>query len=451
LKAARSVLFVAPSAYGLGGLATWLDYLVPALEERGWIARLGLVSGRRHHRPDKYLELHRFDSPLTAHCDTDTPVGRRLALEKLLREANPDVVVSVNIPDVIVAANSLRATAGPDLKVVMSVHGIERHLYADMHRYRDAIDGVICTNRLACALSESMGEIPQGRVYYAACGVELPKRVPEERAMDQLRVVYSGRLETPQKRSLDLIEVVGNLRQRGVPYHLDVVGDGPDREALAELLEPEVQARRVTMHGFLPAEVLHSTVYASADVMLVTSEWETGPIVAWEAMAHDICLVSSRYVGSVLEGALQHGVNAMLFPVGDTATATSVLESLVQNAGLRSTLRQGGDRLVKERYSQKISADSWSDALIEVLAGAPRSAVSLPVPGVRGRLDRLFGAERGEIIRRVFGTRRSTTGDPGGEWPHSHSAAVSDEAFWQAARRADSASESREEASFWPA
>jgi glycosyltransferase involved in cell wall biosynthesis len=333
----------------------------------------------------------------------------------------------------------------------MSVHGIERHLYADMRRYRDAIDGVICTNRLACALSETLGEIPGGRVYYAACGAELPMRVPRGGTANPLRIVYSGRLETPQKRSMDLVKIVGGLRQRGVPFHLDVVGDGPDHEALAMRLEPEVKAGRVSMHGFLPASILHEFVYPSADVMLVTSEWETGPIVAWEAMAHGICLVSSRYVGSVREGALRHGANAMLFPVGDTDAATSALERVAIDADLRSILRQGGKRLVEERYCREVSADAWSGALSGVLALQARPAASLPVPSTRGRLDRLFGTERGESIRSILRLSHSAAGDPGGEWPHSHSDAANDGAFWLAARQADAASEFRNGEDSWPA
>jgi len=44
-----SLLFVAPSAYPLGGLATWLDYLVPGLRDKGWKVTIGLTAGQFHN------------------------------------------------------------------------------------------------------------------------------------------------------------------------------------------------------------------------------------------------------------------------------------------------------------------------------------------------------------------------------------------------------------------
>lgn len=54
-----SVLFIAPSAYLYGGLATWLDYLVPGLENSGWDITVGLVAGK-HHSAGAYLKQHPF-------------------------------------------------------------------------------------------------------------------------------------------------------------------------------------------------------------------------------------------------------------------------------------------------------------------------------------------------------------------------------------------------------
>ncbi len=42
------LLVVAPSAYPLGGVATWLDDLVPGLERAGWRVTVGLTAGRHH-------------------------------------------------------------------------------------------------------------------------------------------------------------------------------------------------------------------------------------------------------------------------------------------------------------------------------------------------------------------------------------------------------------------
>ena len=66
----RRLLFVAPSAYPLGGVATWLDYLLPGLEEQGWEPSLGLVAGK-HHDPVRYLAAHPLQRAVSIHNPTD--------------------------------------------------------------------------------------------------------------------------------------------------------------------------------------------------------------------------------------------------------------------------------------------------------------------------------------------------------------------------------------------
>lgn len=435
----RSVMFVAPSAYLLSGLATWLDYLLPALQQRGWDATLALVSGRKHHLPAPYLREHPNANYIAVHTDSDTPVGRRLALEAALLKLRPDIAVSVNIPDLFVAINRLRQRVEIETRAVMSVHGIEHYLYADILGYRDVLDGVICTNRLSCALAVALGEIDLGRVLYASYGVMTTERAPViQHDASKLRIVYSGRIETPQKRCMDLAEIAKNLRLRGVPFQMDIVGDGPDREKLADALHGEIARGEVVMHGYLPAAELRARIYAAADAMIITSSWETGPIVAWEAMAQGIGVVSSRYVGHGQEAALEHGVNAMLFDIGDTHAAAEALERLWRQSDLRTALQVGGSRLVESRYSVQASTAGWEQALGDVAARSPMPHAALPSPRTNGRLDRWVGVELAEQLRRVLRVNAPPAGDPGGEWPHANNSAASDAEFWECARMHDS-------------
>lgn len=432
-----SVVFFAPSAYLLSGLASWLDYLIPELGKRGWDARLCLVSGRRHHLPTPYLADHPAKNALVAHCETDTPVGRRRAIEKVLLQVEPDMAISVNIPDLFVALNNLRGTGKEKSRGILSVHGIERFLYSDMQRFRNIMDGVVCTNRLARALSTSLGAVSADRVLYAPYGVRERAHSATRKLADRLNIVYCGRLETPQKRCLDLVGIVAGLHARGVPFKLDVVGDGPDRPQLQALLEKEIAEGSVVMHGYLPSEDLNARIYPDAHVLLLTSFWETGPIVIWEAMAHGVCVVSSRYVGSGREQALEDGSNALLFDIGDADAAARSLERLWREADLRQTLIEGGERLVEQRYSIEASVEAWDRALRQVLEWKPAAAVGLTAPPARGRLDRLCGPEHAESLRLWLGMKSPLASDPGGEWPHSHSGASSDESFWELARDCD--------------
>jgi len=431
------VLFVAPSAYVLSGLATWLDYLVPELAGYGWDARLALVSGPRHHRPGQYLAAHPAERVAIAHCETGTAEGRSRALLRLLDEVQPDIAVSVNIPDLFVAINRQRQARRPGPHAVMSVHGIEAHLYADARRYRQVIDAVICTNRLSCALAGSLGGVDPRRTLYSAYGVRQPEWAEPVEAGERLRIVYSGRLETEQKRAGDLVGIARALQGRGVPFRLEIVGDGPDRDSLENALRAEIAAGSVHFHGHVPLEELKARIYPSAQALLITSYWETGPIVAWEAMAQGVPVVSSRYIGSGLEAALVDERNALLFDIGDVEGAAAALSRLWNEPATSRSLRAAARQLVVERYSIPVSVQAWDRSLRFVLTQAQAGAASLPPAKSAGRLDRWINPSAAETIRRALPILGTTASDAGGEWPHAHANLKSDAAFWQAARKAD--------------
>ncbi len=435
------VLFVAPSSYTLSGLAVWLDYLLPGLRSRGWDACLGLVSGPVHNRPQDYLASHPGTGWLPIHTDTCTPEGRRRAVAKAIRETAPDLVVAVNIPDTYRAIASLRQKRHRTPRVVMSLHGIQGDLIRDVEQYREVLDAVVATNRLAAALAREVAGMPAGRVLYAPYGVSQPEvagAVPDL-PPQPLRIVHSGRLEQDQKRVRDLPAILKGLDAAGIAWRLRIAGTGPEEAWLRQQLDVPAWARRVEFLGHVPSERMAAAVYAGADVLLITPAWETGPLVVWEALALGLPVVSSAYVGSGLEAALHDGINCLLFEVGDTQGAVAALARLARERTLRETLQANGRQLIRERYSVGASVAAWDQAL-HATSGLPELPAPRVVPSSSssGRLDRWLGPWLAETLR-VLTRRRWRDADAGGEWPHSHSGLNHDEdgAFWRTAARLD--------------
>ncbi|GAB4203232.1 MAG: hypothetical protein Fur0019_02210 [Tibeticola sp.] len=418
----RKALFIAPSAYPLGGVAVWLDYLVPGLAAHGWAAQAGLVTGRWHDLAAYRAAYPRLHAVAIAN-PTGSAEGRIRAIADTLRRERPDIAVAVNIVDTYAAVQRVRREGRP-IKVVMALHGIAADLLADLKREAvRGLDAVIATNQLACRLCDTEAGVSPDRVLYAPYGVDadalgaLP-RVPRS---GPLRIVWVGRLEQEQKRVRDLPAILAALDHEGADYHLRIVGDGPERAALAAALASWLGRGRVELAGALPAAALGEQVYARADVLLITSSWETGPIVAWEAMAAGVAVVSSRYVGSGREGALQDGTNCLLFPTGEAALAAQQLAGLAADTSLCARLAAAGQALVRARYSINASVHAWAQALDAVLALPPRASPSaLTRPAASGRLDRWLGLERAETVRRALGRAHAHAG-PGGEWPHTAS------------------------------
>ena len=421
------LLIVAPSAFPLGGVANWLDYLVPGLSLLGWDIVVGLTSGQ-HNDVAAYLEQHPFPKVVSISCGSGTQEGRLAGLSTAIRSVDPDIIAFTNLPDVCIAAGRLHARERignlARARVVLVNHGIQHDLFADMRSLRLGLDAIVCTNRLATALATEFGGIAAARSFYCPCGTSVPAYRPalKLRAGQPLRVGYFGRYEQEQKRVFDLPKIAAELDRRGFVYEFVLAGGGPDEMALQAAFADATRSP-VTFLGAVPAAEVGPRVLDRIDVMILTSDWETGPLVIWEGMAAGVPVVTSRYVGSGREGSLIHGHNCLMFPIGDVGAAADLLVELAdpQKADVIAAHAFG---LVKQHYSLKASVAGWDSALraISHLPMRTKDDWNAVVAGLSmppaGRLDILLGRYSAELVRVALGRRFAHSG-PGGEWPHT--------------------------------
>ena len=431
------IFFVAPSAYPLGGVAVWLDYLLPGLEAGGWQVTLGLVSGS-YHDVDAYCRVYpRLQHVVAIDNPTGSRRGRINNLAGTFLYHAPDLIIGVNIPDVFDAVNIIRSNNKDAPHVAMAIHGIQPDLLDDVAAYRLVLDGVICTNRLTGRLAGVDAGMERSRILYAPYGVDQVREesVPQQ-VRGKLRIAWVGRLEQEQKRIFDLVQIIDQLACKGMEFEILIAGNGPEEQNLRKKLEQRQLLSYVCFLGMIAPEKMQELVYAHCDVLLVTSYWETGPIIIWEAMASGIPVVSSRYIGSGLEMGLIDGKNCLLYDIGDCVAAVAQLAKL-REPGLRACLSAGGRGLVKTRYNRKLSIQAWDTAFQAILSLPVRGAVPLGFILPSGRLDRLLGVRKGEYIRRLLGISH-THAAAGGEWPHSYGPRKHDDScFWQKAGQED--------------
>ena len=437
------LLFVAPSAYLLGGVQDWLADLVA--DQR----RLGLdvtvaVPDDTIHRLKPYAECFPALRPIGFSNPSGSALGRIEALRRLLRRHPDHLVAGVNIAALYPAVRSLRRQGGFRGKLVMTLHALEGEYYDDLHDQRDLLDAVVVTNRLSGALAIDRGGMAPERVLYAPYGVVIPERpstpslqIPtptEEKA--PLSIVWVGRLENGQKRVHDLRSILEALDRADQPFSLTIAGDGPERGSLERDLAPWLAQGRLRFTGSIPRQLLRQKVYGPGRVLLITSRWETGPIVAWEAMASGMAVVSSRYVGSGLEQALVEDRTALLYPVGDAAAAARQLGRL-SSGGLLAELAEAGEDLVRSRYSREASLAAWMAAFtaVQTLQPLPVPAAE-PPPAAAGALDRLLGPPLALRLRQSLG-RRFRHNEAGSEWPHSGHPPVPEDTLLEQAARLD--------------
>jgi glycogen(starch) synthase len=227
---------------------------------------------------------------------------------------------------------------------------------------RRATAVIVLTERTAAALRADgvpgmqMRTIPSGfepSVFAAAPPVHRsPAALP--------RVGYVGRLAA-QKRVDVLVRAFAAMHQ---PAELVVVGDGPERHRVGQLIRNSPAADRISLTGFVEHTAVPG-VLRSLDVLALPSDYEEMGSVLVEAMVSGLPVVASA-VGGIPE-VVRHGETGLLVPPGDVQALAGALDRLVADAGLRASLASGA-RSRSRSYAWPDLAARVADVYRDVLA-----------------------------------------------------------------------------------
>lgn len=411
-QATRKLLIVTTAAYPLGGVAVWTHSLLQGLSVIGWDCWLGLTIGV-HCDPAPYQAMHPWPQCILIENKTGSREGRIRTLQSAIRKVRPDCVIVLNTPDAYIAASRFGA-ARP--KVVMALHGIEPQFYEDLKLFSEVIDVVCVPSRLARYLVENLSEYPPERTARIPAGVDVTEveLLPPSSPLD---IVYSGRLEQDSKRVRDIPPILRCLDDWGFRYRFLIAGNGSEQAFLAS--ELATVRGDVQLLGTLSRDQLFNEVYRPGRVLLITSERETGPLVAWEAMSRGMLVVSSRYKGLKAEQLLHHDMNALLFPVGDHQAAAVQLTRASLPKKYRE-LAANGLALVRRELSMGATLEAW-DSMLSTLLDHEMPSATFPVykSPPDGRLSKALGNGLAETVRHVL-RRRYSHQSAGGEWPHAY-------------------------------
>lgn len=141
-------------------------------------------------------------------------------------------------------------------------------------------------------------------------------------------ISYVSRLVWEKNPAL-YAEVLGKLMSRFKNVKALVVGDGPAKKGLEEMLPEAV------FTGFLSGEDL-ATSYASADLFFFPSDTETFGNVTLEAMASGLPCVVADATGS--KSLVEHGINGFIAPADRPGLFEQHLTHLIEDKETRSRM-----------------------------------------------------------------------------------------------------------------
>lgn len=241
------------------------------------------------------------------------------------------------------------ALRGSSTPVVLTLRGADvsrgETKWLDRQLLRYAVrhaDAVVCVNSALCA---ALREIPAKRPPEAIPnGVDqafLDVPVPAADAERGLRVAAIGSL-IPRKGFDTAIEALARLRPMRIS--LTILGDGAEREQLAQLCTDLGAGKQVALKAPLPPDQIPGFL-AGIDVLVCPSRSEGRPNVVVEAMAAARAVIAADIPG--MDEIIRDGETGLLFPAGSADALARALERLAGSPDLRVALGRRARKFIR--------------------------------------------------------------------------------------------------------
>ncbi len=188
-----------------------------------------------------------------------------------------------------------------------------------------------------------------------------------------LKVLSIGRL-IDFKGFPDLITAVVQVHQQGTPVELQIVGEGPQRVALTELIrqhgaESFIQLLGVQSQAQIKAHLERCDVFALACIVDGKGASDILPTVILEAMAAGRPVISTRLVA--VPEMVEHGITGLLAAPGSVPELAQHLQSLAADPMRAQGMGRAGRAKFTAQFTLEQSAGQLAEHFLRLVPSTP--------------------------------------------------------------------------------
>jgi glycosyltransferase involved in cell wall biosynthesis len=199
--------------------------------------------------------------------------------------------------------------------------------------------------------------IPERKISLVYHGVDTQRYTPDPNARARLTSEFAIRpdetilaaltyMNRPHKNVDVILEACSQLKRRGLPVRLFMIGEGAMRAGLQLAGQKLGIEDRVRWLGHIPDPI---PVLQGCDIFLMVSEGEGFGLALAEAMACGVAAVAAR--SGALPEIVEDGASGLLVPPRDATALADAIQQLVQDEGLRRRVALRGLERVRRYFT----------------------------------------------------------------------------------------------------
>lgn len=209
---------------------------------------------------------------------------------------------------------------------------LQEQLYRRLYALPDYFFTICAT---AARQLHELHKVPRERIFVQYFGLDYdrsqPFVLPEKEDTKKKHLALIGRIELQQKRHDFFLRYLAAQQNELPPLHVHIIGDGPDRNKLEQLVN-ELRLRDiVSFTGWVDNL---TAWYQHLDAVLLPSRFEGVPVVLLEAMRWGVPVVASN-----VDGMAELLPEQWLFPAEDGREMIRCLQDILGNEQTKHLLR----------------------------------------------------------------------------------------------------------------
>lgn len=184
---------------------------------------------------------------------------------------------------------------------------------------------------------------------------ERKARRDERRSHGVLEILWAGRL-IDWKHPESCIVAAKGLKEAGIDFRIDIIGDGDMKENLENQINAAGQGKNICLLGQKNPDEVRSAMNR-ADIFFFTSDYKEG----WGAVCNEAmnagCAVLASHAAGAVPTLITHRQNGIVYPYGDNKKMVAFLKEMAVNQKWRLSLGETAYETLRDEWNHKTAAE----------------------------------------------------------------------------------------------